>query len=126
MAKLGVKDIQTEAVKVIRETRKILGDKSIQVVPTTVRVPAGTASGKLFRLKDKGARVLQKTDRGDHYVELVVSVPEKLSRQQRKLLEELNRDFGVTIVIVTHEEYIASKAKRKVFIKDGFLVKKYT
>ena len=42
-----------------------------------------------------------------------------------KLLEELNRDFGVTIVIVTHEEYIASKAKRKVFIKDGFLVKKY-
>jgi len=37
----------------------------------------------------------------------------------------LNRDFGVTIVIVTHEEYIASKAKRKVFIKDGFLVKKY-
>jgi len=42
-----------------------------------------------------------------------------------KLLEELNRDFGVTIVIVTHEEYIASKARRKVFIKDGFLVKKY-
>lgn len=59
---------------------------------TTVRVPAGTASGKLFRLKDKGARVLQKTDRGDHYVELVVSVPEKLSRQQRKLLEELKEE----------------------------------
>lgn len=41
-----------------------------------------------------------------------------------KLLGELNRDFGVTIVIVTHEEQIARKAKRQLFIKDGFLVKK--
>lgn len=42
-----------------------------------------------------------------------------------KLLEELNHDFGVTIVIVTHEENIARKTKRQLFIKDGFLVKKY-
>lgn len=42
-----------------------------------------------------------------------------------KLLGELNRDFGVTIVVVTHEEYIASEARRQLFIKDGFLVKKY-
>lgn len=41
------------------------------------------------------------------------------------LLGELNRDFGVTIVIVTHEEQIARKAKRQLFIKDGILVKKY-
>lgn len=40
-----------------------------------------------------------------------------------KLLTELNRDFGVTIVVVTHEEYIANKARRQLFIKDGFLVK---
>lgn len=43
-----------------------------------------------------------------------------------KLLGELNRDFGVTIVIVTHEEYIARKARRQLFIKDGFLVRKYS
>lgn len=43
-----------------------------------------------------------------------------------KLLGELNRDFGVTIVVVTHEEYIARKARRQLFIKDGFLVKKYS
>ncbi len=41
-----------------------------------------------------------------------------------KLLGELNRDFGVTVVIVTHEKYIADKTKRQLFIKDGFLVKK--
>jgi len=40
------------------------------------------------------------------------------------LLAELNRDFGVTIVLVTHEKYIGQKAKRQLFIKDGSLVKK--
>lgn len=42
-----------------------------------------------------------------------------------KLLGELNRDFGVTIVVVTHEGAIACKTNRQLFIKDGFLVKKY-
>lgn len=42
-----------------------------------------------------------------------------------KLLGELNRDFGVTIVIVTHEEQIARKTNRQLFIRDGSLVKKY-
>jgi putative ABC transport system ATP-binding protein len=42
-----------------------------------------------------------------------------------KLLGELNKEFGVTIVLVTHEKYIANKAKRQLYIKDGFLAKKY-
>lgn len=42
-----------------------------------------------------------------------------------KLLSELNQDFGVTVVIVTHEEQIARLAKRQLFIRDGYLVKKY-
>jgi putative ABC transport system ATP-binding protein len=41
------------------------------------------------------------------------------------LLGKLNKDFGVTIVIVTHEKHIALKAKRQLFIKDGTLVSKY-
>jgi ABC-type lipoprotein export system ATPase subunit len=42
-----------------------------------------------------------------------------------KLLGELNKDLGVTIVLVTHEKYIAQKAKRQLYIKDGVLVSKY-
>ena len=42
-----------------------------------------------------------------------------------KLLGELNKDFGVTIVLVTHEKYIAQSARRQLYIKDGSLVKKY-
>jgi putative ABC transport system ATP-binding protein len=41
-----------------------------------------------------------------------------------RLLAELNKDFGVTIVLVTHEKDIGQKAKRQLFIKDGSLVER--
>lgn len=41
------------------------------------------------------------------------------------ILAGLNKDFGVTVVLVTHEHDIAAKTKRQIFIKDGEMVKKY-
>lgn len=41
------------------------------------------------------------------------------------LLEKLNKDLGVTVVIVTHDKSVASRTKRQVFVKDGKIVKKY-
>jgi putative ABC transport system ATP-binding protein len=42
-----------------------------------------------------------------------------------KILGSLNKDFGVTVIIVTHEHEIASKTKRVIYIKDGEVVDRY-
>lgn len=42
-----------------------------------------------------------------------------------KILESLNKEFGVTVVLVTHEEDIAKRARKRIYIKDGAMVAKY-
>ncbi|HJY98397.1 MAG TPA: ABC transporter ATP-binding protein [Patescibacteria group bacterium] len=41
------------------------------------------------------------------------------------ILGSLNKDFGVTVILVTHEHDIAVKTKRQIYIKDGEVVGKY-
>jgi molecular chaperone DnaJ len=54
-----------------------------------VKIPAGTQSGKVFRIKGKGIPSLQGGGRGDQHVRVFVEVPTQLSREQRELLEKL-------------------------------------
>ena len=54
----------------------------------TMTLPAGTQNGRRFRLRGKGAPVLQGSGRGDHYVTVQVVLPEKLDARSRELLEE--------------------------------------
>lgn len=54
-----------------------------------MKIPPGTQSGKVFRLRGKGIPVLRGTGRGDQHVHVVVETPTKLSKRQRELLEEL-------------------------------------
>jgi molecular chaperone DnaJ len=55
----------------------------------TVRVEPGTESGTVVRLKGKGVPNLSRRGRGDLYVTLHVMTPRDLSRDQRKLVEQL-------------------------------------
>ncbi|KKU09520.1 MAG: hypothetical protein UX13_C0038G0002 [Candidatus Woesebacteria bacterium GW2011_GWB1_45_5] len=41
------------------------------------------------------------------------------------ILKSLNKDFGVTVILVTHEHDIAVKTNRQIYIKDGEVVAKY-
>jgi putative ABC transport system ATP-binding protein len=41
------------------------------------------------------------------------------------ILEDLNKDFGVTVVLVTHEKIVAERTKRRIYIKDGKITQKY-
>jgi molecular chaperone DnaJ len=53
-----------------------------------VRVPAGTQTGQLFRLRGKGFSPAGGRHRGDQLVNVFVETPTRLSRQLRRLLEE--------------------------------------
>lgn len=41
------------------------------------------------------------------------------------LLEKLNKDLGVTLILVTHEPNVAERTRRKIFLRDGKITNKY-
>jgi molecular chaperone DnaJ len=54
-----------------------------------LKIPEGTQPGTVFRIKNRGVPVLNGHGKGDLYVELRVQIPNKLSKRQRELLQEL-------------------------------------
>jgi molecular chaperone DnaJ len=55
----------------------------------TLEIPAGTQTGTSFRMRKKGMPVLNSNGRGDLYVQVKVTTPAKLTRQQRELMAQL-------------------------------------
>lgn len=58
-----------------------------------MKVRSGTQSHSLIRLRGEGVQHLQGRGKGDLYVRLIVKVPEKVNREEKKVLEEL-QEFG--------------------------------
>jgi molecular chaperone DnaJ len=92
-----------------RDGREILSESSIPMVdaalgteiqietvdgPVTLKIPAGTQSGKVFKLSGRGVPGLNNRSRGDHLVTINVETPTKLSAKQRELLEQFASDSG--------------------------------
>ncbi len=60
----------------------------------SLKIPAGTQSGTTFRLKGKGMPSLRGGSAGDQLLRVQVEVPQSLSSDQRKILEEFARVSG--------------------------------
>ena len=53
-----------------------------------VKIPAGTQTGKQFRLRDKGMPIMRSRDYGDLYIRVITEVPISLNKEQKELLEK--------------------------------------
>ena len=56
-----------------------------------VKIPAGTQSGKRFRIASKGMPILRSRQTGDMYVQVSVETPQNLTKKQQELLAEFER-----------------------------------
>ncbi len=59
-----------------------------------LEIPAGTHSGRIFRLKGKGIVNLGRSRRGDQIVTVLVKTPQKLNEEQRLLFEALGKSLS--------------------------------
>lgn len=59
-----------------------------------LRIPEGTQSGRVFRLRGKGLPSVHGGGRGDQFVRIFVEVPSKLTPRARELLEEFAKECG--------------------------------
>jgi molecular chaperone DnaJ len=56
-----------------------------------VKIPAGTQTGRRFRLTGKGMPVLRAKQIGDMYVQVAVETPQNLTKRQREILNEFEK-----------------------------------
>ncbi len=83
-------DIKTEEKITIKQA--ILGDKvDVETIHGVVKlkIPEGTQSGTIFKLKEKGIAKLHNRGIGDQYIKIIVKIPSSVTKKQKQLLEEL-------------------------------------
>jgi molecular chaperone DnaJ len=81
-------------VPVSMVTAALGGDFEIPTIDggnSRVKIPAGTQSGRRFRLSGKGMPVLRSKQLGDMYVQVMVETPQNLTKRQRDLLAEFEQ-----------------------------------
>jgi len=93
------------ALLAVRDGKRAVGNFTLAAlggeiaVPTlegkaNLKVPAGTQSGQVFKLRGKGVLNVNNRDRGDLLARLLVEVPTRLNSEQRQKLEEFSALCG--------------------------------
>lgn len=77
-------------------TKAIMGTQlevpTLEKKPVKVKVKPGTQHGSMLRLRGKGVKYPNRSEHGDLYILFNVTFPTKLSRKQKQLLEEFEKE----------------------------------
>lgn len=79
----------------ISYSQAVLGDEiEVPIIGGTaeLKIPAGTDSETIFRMKDKGMPHVQSSGRGDQMVKVKIEVPQKMNKKQKDLILQLNEE----------------------------------
>jgi len=92
------KELQREGLNVVYDLHISFTDATFGTqleVPTIdgrakIKIPAGTQSGKIFRLKGKGFPAVNSYEKGDQLVQVNVWTPQHISNEEKAMLEKLS------------------------------------
>ncbi|MCK5179629.1 MAG: molecular chaperone DnaJ [Candidatus Omnitrophica bacterium] len=82
-------------------TAALGGEVSVPTIDGSVKmkIPSGTQSGKVFRLKGEGMPSLRGGYKGEQYVKVMLQVPKRLNPQQKDLLEQFAKTNGEKVSV---------------------------
>ncbi|MES2856510.1 MAG: DnaJ C-terminal domain-containing protein, partial [Bdellovibrionota bacterium] len=72
----------------------------------TLKIPPGTPSGQVFRMKGKGFASVGGPGVGDMLVRIVIDVPRELSDEQKDLLKKLSSTLKSTPLVKAYQEKV--------------------
>lgn len=79
-------------------SQAVLGDKiNVKTIKgqVTIKIPSGTQSGEVFRIKGQGVPQLGRDYiKGDHMVTIIVDIPKATTKEQKRAIEDLKK-YGI-------------------------------
>lgn len=100
----------------VKFTEAILGGE-IEIPTLTgkaaIRVPAGTHSGQILRLKGKGFTKVGGFGTGDMLVKIIIDTPDAIGSEERELIERLNQLIGETPMVRSFKEKMTHHPRNK-------------
>jgi len=67
-------------------------DEEGELKKVNLKIPKGSKSGKIIKLSDKGMPTLSGYSRGDLYIKLIINIPKKTTKTQKKLIKKLKEE----------------------------------
>ncbi len=78
-----------------------------------IKIPAGTSTGQVLRLKNKGFPKLGSTGNGDMLVKIIVDIPQNISQKQKQLIEDLQAINDETPLVKSYNDKLVLLLKNR-------------